>query len=351
MQFVSGLVWQPLASVPLALRAPFTINFATDQNWTVQFASDFQGDVVPAISLELDNSANNTPITYSAGAITETIPPYCIATIDVVGFYGMGFTCANGVSVNCKLMNYHVPSSFIPATPATSALTNDPFFSSVVGLYHFDGIGGTKIFVDSSKNGFGNFSVGAPVACDVITSLFGGGSLGCSNSGFQIPQCITNVAQTLGLNWTLEFAINTQFNASLVGKSINLFQHPDTGANFTLQLSATFGANNYGFGFSNTAGLNLAYTAGNPLSMNYGVWNYFSLCAFGKAVNMYFNGVGVAAGAASVNPTPVSGQFIIPNNASPPTPSQFNIDELRITNASRYTNANYKVQNSPFLNQ
>lgn len=338
-QTISSLGWTPVGTLIGTMSAPITLNFATDQNWFVGFNSGFQGDPVEAVSLKVDNSGNNTPIFYQRGSGQETIPAYSIGYIDIRTLFGLTFTCANPVSVNMEVQNFPAQYGFSPASANPNILTNDPYFSSVIGLYHFDGLtGGTINYLDSSKNGFGvlNNTAGG---MDLQTNVkkFGSATL-------SVPSGANNATSANSLlisnNFTLEFwfyissiTVTATYTFMNIGNSLTLNYTP-----FTKRLDLIWG----------NGGSTMSVFLTNYIS-GFGVGQWVNLAwSFINQTGYFFvNGNNAIVQQMSV-PTLAAGNFVI--TAATIGPNGVLVDELRMTNAARYT-GNFMVQTAPFLNQ
>lgn len=334
-QVIASLNWGPVGSLLSTLSAPITLNFGQDQNWMVAFNSGFQGDAVEPVSLKVDNSGNNTPITYQKAQGQDTIPAYSVGYIDIRTLYGLTFTCVNPVSVNMEVQNFPAQYGFAPASANPNLLTNDPYFSNVVGLYHFFGVNPLTSFQDSSIAGFGTVAGGATAETGTVRIKPNSASI----AGPAMQGQSTNQVTLKEMDFTLEFSLNVASVGTTLGNTYQLFS-----VGTYLTVTAFIG------GAAPNIHLTLAYCGhSETITANFDTWNDYAFSFVGNSLVILVNGVVVRTTNNIVFGTgPVAANLQFSLNTNPISIFAY-IAELRFTNKARYNNS-YNVT-LPFLNQ
>jgi hypothetical protein len=259
----------------------------------------------------------------------------------------------SGSSVNVRYLVTATSSSFVNLNNIvlTGTTTGDAYYPQVAALLHFDGVNGSTVITDNSKNNFAITSSNGAVI-STAQSKFGGSSIffNGSNSYITTP---SNVDFEFGSgDFTIEGWIyptanvtNTYYTwiSKTVGSGYGEFYFPQRNGN--LYIFFSYNGSSWGI-----HGVNSGYTFGT-LTIN--AWNNFAITRQGDTIRSYLNGV---AGSTFSLPTgqslyATSGYGVgigANNNGSEPVTGY--ADEIRITKGyARYT-SNFTPSTTAFSN-
>lgn len=329
-----------------ALDASFTLDFNADTTWIMPLNGGFQGIKVEAQSLQIDNSSNSGKLNWTAGGGNGIILPYSSGSMDVQNYDEITFTCSNPVAVRMDLVNYYITPGFNNLVFQPNIVTSDPFFSSVIGLYHFDGINGSTVTPDTATAGFGNVSFTANASIDTAHSKFGTSSALFIQKTATAADAISSGTATFKSNWTIEFWL--QVYSRGVQNHFNGLFNPNTAQgnapNVGLQGAAV--GTSWGIVVDKTYG---GVTVATPLTQITvdGLFHHIAVVGVGTNVTVFVDGVAVvnsaiAWGAFAADNLSIARDTLVSTSAS------FSMEELRITNFARYL-TNFTVPNAPFF--
>jgi len=230
--------------------------------------------------------------------------------------------------------------------------SDDPYWSYVTALLHFDGTDGSKVFKDEIAGN--TWAVVGTSSIKTAQSKFGGASLGCLASGG--ADCPHNA----GLNITSgDFTLECWCypTSAPSGQGLLTTVYPGSGnIQYALHFasSTTLGANSGtltypAFGYYNSAWHGLI--SPNPITV--GAWSHIAVSRNGDVFTLYVNGT-MMASATIVGDLPATTQDVRIGTRwdSTVSPSSFPgyIDDLRITKGvGRYT-ASFMLPNAAFPN-
>lgn len=216
------------------------------------------------------------------------------------------------------------------------AAASDPSFSSVKGLYHFDGTNGATTCTDSSS--LANHSIsGSNRSLTTTAPEYGSACLSVANGNAVIPD---NVALQLG---TGDFTVEFSFKTASPTQVKNLFDfnaeqsHPTNGFIIYIQ-SSTFKF--YQNGTDRITGGTVATST----------WQKIAVSRASGTTRLYINGTQVGSNYTDGN-TYNHGDSYIGGDGSNLANSTGTYDELRITvGVGRYTGSSYTVATQAFPN-
>lgn len=303
------------------------VSFLLDSEWLLLLSDgSYQGFPVKALSLFVDNSNNSAPISYVCNGVIGVIPQYAVGHVDIRNALDIKVTCANPVTVNFAIQNWEAEYRFNnPSFAPGVAAETDPFFSSVVGLYHFEALNGFQSFVDSASNGYGTIIGGASAYTDTSKFKFGTSSIRLTSGTYNCSSS-KNIS-----DYTIEAFIYVN-SFSIANASYQVFGNNAMSAGIMVKSNGS----NDGFttGFRTNFG-----TIVSP----YNTWTHIAATIVGGSSVTFVNGISDFNGGG--------GTFINTLTAigDPSGVCNFNLDELRITSRPRYL-SNFSVPTSAFPN-
>lgn len=312
------------------LIATYNVSFSSDPVQFIPLGGMFQGDPVYPYSLRVSNLTSASSFSVTVGNETDVVPPYSILTIDIRGATSVTLTGTSGQSCTVDVTNYAMPFGVTTPGPGpTTSTPSDPYFSNVIGLYHFDAPNNTPYGVNSSK---------ASVNCGTLNCSSPYNTL-ISTSNYQFGTSSLYATVNGASNWTPSNSISLTFPLTVEAS----FYVPTTtyvGQNF-------INVSNVGFGmgyYSGTGQLN-PYFNGiyTGISLNFNTWYQLAMVIYSTSYAGFFiNGKYEYTLNGSFTP---STSFLIQPAGI------FYLDELRLTNGiARYSN-DYTPSTTAFLNQ
>jgi len=203
---------------------------------------------------------------------------------------------------------------------------NDPYFSSVVLLLHFDGSNGSTTITDNSSS---THTVTANGNAQISTSYkkFGSGAVLLDGVGDYLSVPDNNSLDLGSGDWTLEFWLKW---TTLSGYQ-TIYDHGYVSAGgIVLQSGNSDGKINVYLNGS------LIFAESSALGTN--VWGYYQLVRSGSTVTLYRDGVSTGSGS---NSTSLSSATIVSIGAKNDGSLAYsgNMDDLRVTKGVARTNA------------
>ena len=218
----------------------------------------------------------------------------------------------------------------------TSAVT-DPYFSNVKLLLHMDGINGSKTFTDSSNAARTVTTTYGPQNSS-IRSKFGGASASFTPGSFT-PHYLT--------------VSSSDFSFGTGDFTFEAFIYiPSTVTNFSLfRAIFSYGGSQTLYAEGNT----LWWAASSRQCIIAGVstdtWYHFAVCRASGVVRIFLNGT--MSATTFTDTTNIASDFVSIGSVNGGTNDNYsfkgNIDEVRITNVSRYS-APFTPPTAPFPN-
>lgn len=212
-------------------------------------------------------------------------------------------------------------------------------FSVTQLLLHMDGADASATFTDNSQNAFA-ITVSGNTQIDTAQSVFGGAS-GLFDGSADFLQVPNNAAlEFFGSDWTAEFRMRA---AALAADQMLISRRDSGGTGNGWQIGVTTG----GVVFLQGSGSSLsspaaAVTAGN--------WHAIGIThqTASNTARIYVDGVRVASGTVSLGATLSQVMLIGRREVAAFLDFGGHIDELRLSNVCRYTDASYALDVAAF---
>jgi hypothetical protein len=220
---------------------------------------------------------------------------------------------------------------FVPGVSGSSGggYSNDPYFSSVVALLHFNGVDGSTTFTDSSFLAL-TYTTQVSAALSATIWKFDAASLYLQGGFITSPQA---PARALG---TGDFTIEMWYYPLVFTNPNTLYETSPDGSG-SRSNSLIFYAD--GSGHLGIYGNGGGFLSATPLVL--ATWSHVAAVRVAGVVTLYLNGVPVANGAFTVNETTAFAS--IGKACDGGTLTTGYIDDLRVTKAARYTVPFYPV--------
>lgn len=235
----------------------------------------------------------------------------------------------------------------IVAGQAAGAASDDPYFSMVATLLHFDGADGSTVFTDQKAN---TWSVNGSAQIDTAIKKFGtgsglflGGGACISTPYFPALSFAANdmcaEAWVYPTNATGGTNIGGTWYQSIMGQQVI---GSSGNSSFALALAD----------LKPTGGLFQSGNIGSPITsataLTLNAWSHVAFTRSGSTVRMFINGLIVGSNSFSGSVDSSSRLMTVGADSSFASALEGHIDELRITNGnSRYT-ANFTPPTEPF---
>lgn len=310
------------------LAASYAVNFTIDVDHFIPLTAIFQGDQVFGKTLYVDNYSSQYAITISNGAISAKVPAFSTANIDIRGFDFIQVTAESSAAgtVNMSVKNYIDQYGSQTRTFQSGGLTSDPYFASVKGLYHFNGNNGATFAPDTSPSGgYGLINVSSLGSITTADSVFGGASLSLVNSSSGSSPNLNTILEP----HTTEFWIK-RTNAGSGGIAGILY------SSFQIKMTAA--------GVIQAVMPNGGSMGATALTLN--AWTHVAYVNLISYQLLFVQGAlaGTIAGVSGA----ISNSALTINSGGLLISNSILIDELRITNAARYT-SNFTVPTAQFF--
>ncbi len=208
---------------------------------------------------------------------------------------------------------------------AGGGLDNDPYWSNVVLLLHFDGTDGSTTFTD--VRGHTVTLNGGAAEIDTAQSKFGGASCLFGGSGSYLTVDHSDIDLGTG-----DYTVEGQVRYVALGSDLGIFQIYTSALGSTYGDIGLFTQSGGSFGLWSNAGYSVS-TSGLIAADQ---WKHFAVVRNGANVDLYIDGVSVISRAASS----LVGRQVLTLGAAYSTTYDHNgwIDEFRITKGvARYT--------------
>ena len=245
----------------------------------------------------------------------------------------------SGSSVNVRYLVSATSSSFVNLNNIvlTGTTTGDAYYPQVSALLHFDGVNGSTVITDNSKN---NLTVTATNGAFISTaqSKFGGSSvfLDGTNDYLSIPDNESLEPGTNNLTWEMWIKTTSSVQyATLYSRTPSSFAS-GMWSFMINQASSTAGDIALYLGDYSGGVTPLLLTTGVSIRDN--VWHHIAIVRNGSAWVCYVDGTSRATGTFSGAISNISSGFIIGADQYYGRYFQGYIDEFRVTNGyARYT--------------
>lgn len=326
-----------------ALDASYTLDFGVDPTWIIPLSGMYQGLPVLAQSITIDNSSNGASVGYTAGATNGNILPFSIGSIECTKYNEITFNCLTAQKMKVDVLNYGVQYGF--SNLASQVTQSDPFFSSVIGLYHFDGANGSLVTPDNATNGFGNMIMSNGASIDTSIFKFGISSAKFPTNVSSVNEGVSSNTATFKTNWTIEAFLKINSIDSANGSVKGLFFPTTADKAPNINLESIFPNKIFvGCGTSPTVNSIISPSAITPD----GLFHHIAIVGIGSSVSIYIDGILQVNGTVAFTAFAADNLNINFNNGLSNCPA-YNIDELRISNGPRYL-TNFLPPSQPFFN-
>lgn len=332
------------------LSASYTLDFTNDLTHYLRLTATWQGDPVSAQTLYFDNYNGTSALRVINGSTSQIVPALSTGFVDIRNFDDCQIVADSASIVKMNVLTY-VPkqgAGFASRGVAPTSLTNDPLFSYVKALLHFEGVNNSTIAFDSKT--LASNTLPAPAVISTANFKYGMSALSIpSNTNASL------VSETLSFTnqgtFTTEFFVN--FSSMTAGDYL-VCAYLNAGATgfenacgFTsdgTQITNVFVGHNNGAALVKDINFSL------PTPIQFSTWNYFAYTTVNNLTSVFGNGNFLASGTQSVGIiTPASyrigGESIVNLKAVIGY-----IDEFRITDYPRYLSS-APVPTSQFLDQ
>lgn len=342
------------------LSANYLIDFGVDLNHTIPLRAMWQGSPVECRTLYIDNYTNSVPFRVTNGNSSQLVPQYAVGTVDISGFDDVTLTSEGAAKVNVSLLS-HVPSKYgfdiRGALPAS--LTNDPYWSDVTGLFHFDALT-TATTIINEKNQTFSFTIQNTSTNKIVNSptLYGSSQLHINTNAATNAFFNASVAAPMSA-YTFEVALTPTVNDGVVGRYYVISNVEASAAYAFIFALKCSGSSTFSHICMGATGGTAVTFLELPFEFNSNTTYHLSYVMITSTRSyIYVNGnlIGelngtMDAGTHSATSYIGAHRNLTDQSSNPLFSMRGYYDELRVTNKMRYTATKYDIQTAPFLNQ